>query len=133
MANWQGTARSNYFRVKNEDAFRTWVERTPPLVYFTHAADDHLFAIGSETGWPVTAYNQAEDEEIEIDLPMELSLHLAEDQIAILMETGAEGLRYVTGFAVAVNERGEQVSLHLAEIYQRAIDRFGIEPTRAEW
>ena len=131
MADWQSTARSNYFRVKDEDAFRTWVERTPPLTYFTHAADDHLFAIGSTTGWPMTAYNQAEDEEVEIDLPMELSLHLAEGQVAVLMETGAEGLRYVTGFAVAVNERGETVSLHMAEIYQRAAERFGIEPTWA--
>lgn len=38
----------------------------------------------------------------------------------MLLEVGAEKLRYLTGTAVAVNSRGEQVGLSLDEVYARA-------------
>jgi hypothetical protein len=36
------------------------------------------------------------------------------------MESGAEKLRYIAGYAVAYNSKGETVSLNLDDIYDKA-------------
>ena len=60
------------------------------------------------------------DETIEFDLLEELAPHLAKDEVAIIMESGAEKLRYVVGYAGAINYRGERVDISLDAIYNLA-------------
>ena len=49
MANWYGTARSNYFRVKDKDAFLKWADGRGLGVFKNEESAD-LFAIhGGET------------------------------------------------------------------------------------
>jgi hypothetical protein len=62
-----------------------------------------------------------------------LSTHLAEGSVAVIVEAGAEKLRYVHGHAVAVNSKGEQLCIGLGDIYEMAEKRFGGEVTRAEY
>lgn len=136
MANWYGTARSNYFRVKDREAFMAWTKRRG-LGVFTNAHDGGLFALhpdeSTDSGaWP--SYD--EDVDSEFSLTAELAEHLSKDQIAVLMEAGAEKLRYVTGVAVAINSEGHVVDVDLSDIYRKAARKFRIpeaQIARAEY
>ena len=125
MANWYGTARSNYFRVKDRHAFLKWADRRGLGVFKNEESGD-LFAIhggASDDGsWP--SYDMEGD--TEIDLVAELAQHLPQGQIAVLMEIGAEKLRYLTGVAIAVNHKGRVVELTLSDIYRKAARAFRV-------
>lgn len=125
MANYEPHARSNYFAVKNVEAFtafcarwgleriqeREQAEQNGPLVGFL---------CDSEQGIPTTLYNEDTDTDVEVDFIAELSGQLADGAVAVVMEVGYEKLRYLNGYAIAVNAAGEEVSIHLDEIYERA-------------
>ena len=136
MANWYGSSRSNYFQVKDRDRFLKWAEERG-LGVFKNEQAAGLFAIhGGEAtddgSWP--SYDMGHD--TEIDLVAELARHLAKGQIAILMEVGAEKLRYLTGVAIAVNSKGRVAALTLNDIYPKAARTFRIpenEITRIEY
>ena len=136
MANWHGSSRSNYFRVKDPTVFRQWAERLG-FGLFERKDDATVFGIygGASAGdgsWPIYDH----DTDAEIDLPSELSTHLAEGQVAVLMEVGAEKLCYVTGSAWAINHLGHVIDISLGDIYREAARTFRIpesEITRAEY
>ena len=131
MANWYGTSRSNYFNVKDEGAFREWAERRDLEVLENPSG---LFGVApssmSEDGsWP--SYDC--DEDCEIDFQAELIEHLAEGQVAIIMTIGAEKLRYLTGYSVALAWDGRRISVDIADIYDKVETEFGVKPTAAEY
>jgi hypothetical protein len=71
MANWYGSARSNYFRVKDRDAFLKWADGRGLGVFRNEESRD-LFAIygGESTGdgsWP--SYDVEGDTEIDLVSP----------------------------------------------------------------
>lgn len=141
MANYYGQERTNYFKVKDVEKFKAWAdqfgleiietkEQQEPfetlygLLPDTSNDDDGCFSI----------WNEDDGERIEfID---ELSKHLTEGEIAIVVGSGAEKLRYISGYATAVNHAGEQVGISINDIYAKAADFFG-KPvdriTRAEY
>lgn len=125
MANWYGTARSNYFRVEDKGTFLKWAD-SRRLGVFKNEESRDLFAIhGGSTddgSWP--SYDMEGD--TEIDLVAELAQHLSEGQIAVLMEVGAERLRYLTGVAFAVDHKGRVVELTLNDIYRTAARAFRV-------
>ena len=133
MANYYASARSNYFKVKDAGAFKEWVGSIPDLGVWEK---DGMFAIydngGDSCGWPSWIVND-EGEDVEIDLAGELAQHPTEDSIAVLIEVGAEKLRYLCGYAVAVNHKGECEDLNLNRIYDLALERWGIAPTEATY
>jgi molybdopterin biosynthesis enzyme len=68
---------------------------------------------------------------VQLDSPPEVSIrsnrnispsgkHLHDEDVAVLMEAGAEKLRYVSGWAVAVNSKGDLVEIGLSDIYEKA-------------
>ena len=131
MANWYGTSRSNYFKVENEEAFREWAERRDLEVLENPSG---LFGVApssmSEDGsWP--SYDC--DEDCEIDFQAELIEHLAEGQVAIIMTIGAEKLRYLTGYSVALAWDGRRISVDIADIYDKVETEFGVAPNIAEY
>lgn len=136
MANWYGTAHSNYFRVKEPNAFVQWTEQHGLGVFRSERGPD-VFAIhpGNDSdsgGWP--SYDMENDEEL--NLVAELARHLAPGQVAILLEVGAEKLRYLTGQAIAVNASGHVAEVTLQGIYRKAARAFHIpesEITHAEY
>ena len=144
MANYIATARSNYFRVKNREAFLEWVETLPDVEVVTKtttvgiSADTYYALLSDDPDngcFPAWRFPEDGSDEIEIDLAQELSEHLVEDSIAILMEAGAEKQRYICGYAIAVNSAGEKVEIFLGDIYLLAAERFGEGPeiTAAEY
>ena len=77
MANYYATARSNYFAVKDETAFREWAERIGlTILEPTHrdkAADGiPRFGItpgdGDDSGWPTLQYNEETNDCDDIDV-----------------------------------------------------------------
>ena len=140
MANYYATARSNYFAVKNEKAFREWADGLGLTILEQQEINSDgipRFGIspgddGDSGGWP-TSTSDAETGDCEdIDVADQLAAHLADDEVAVLLEAGSEKLRYVTGTAVAVNHKGEHVILTIESIYESA-RALGTNITRAEY
>jgi hypothetical protein len=132
LANWYGFSRSNYFKVKDREQFEAWVDGIDDLEIL--AENDGRFAINGAWygGWPHARCHD-ERNDTPIDLACELSAHLEEGEIAVLLQAGAEKLRYITGDALAVNHRGEQVTLSLDDIYGLAKTAFGGVPSDASY
>lgn len=134
MANWYGTARSNYFKVSNEIEFLSWVNKIPGLGYWKKEDNFAIYSDDADSGgWPNQRWIDDEDELESIELSQELAKHLAKGEIAILMEAGAEKLRYISGFAIAVNSDGKTVSIFLDDIYELARKEFGGEATHVSY
>lgn len=102
MANYESVTRSNYFHVKDEDAFSKFMD--------TVSGDDmHCWSDKDEDGNTLHAFgcdgsiygvpNGAEDNDFDLFLS-ELQKHIAPEDAVILMQSGHEKLRYVTGFAM---------------------------------
>ena len=66
-------------------------------------------------------------EEVRVHVLNELSRHLADGEVAVLMEIGNQKLQFLNGTAYAVHSDGRTVRLHLNEIYERAAKELGVE------
>ena len=128
MANYYASARSNYFKVKNPDAF---FEAMKPfdLDISDRNADDALCLLcKNDGGW--SWYNSdTEKDHNPVDI---IAPHLQDNEVCILMETGAEKLRYLIGYAVAFNNKKRQTVLSLQNIYDIARKEFGEQASITE-
>lgn len=127
MANYFCSCRSNYFRVKDPEAFRNWIAKVTDVDVWDDAASesrDDVFAVYGTNpdgaGWPSFYWDEENDTEVEIDFFYDLGQFLVDGEVAIFMETGAEKLRYLIGYAVAVNNKGEMERVDLQDIYKMA-------------
>ena len=119
MANYYGQARTNYFQVKDLNAWRQELTGYP-VELIEQKLDDGTIKVGfmdaNEDGggldWQL--YDE-EGNEIEIDWTDILARHLADNEVAIIMETGAEKYRYMSGWALAVNNKKETREISLAK------------------
>lgn len=124
MANYIPFARTNYFRVKDNDAFIKWLDEIPGLEYYQ---DGKGFCILFDEGIPFWFYDDETGEERELLFMNELSAFLAEGEVAIAMEVGFEKLRYLTGVAIAVNDKGEELDVSINDIYKKVEKQWGTE------
>ena len=124
MANYYGTARTNYFLVKDEEAFKAEMEKFEVTVISQKIDDQNLYGILDNDpdggGMPWSFYNDETEEYDEIEWTEILGKHLADGQVGILMESGAEKHRYIGGYAVAFNNKGESRNVNLVDIYELA-------------
>ena len=133
MANYEATARSNYFRVKDAKAFEEFIDGFESFEIVPDSEGRYALIDRDGTGLPSSRYSMEEDEWVECDFVVLLAEHLADHEVAILMEVGHEASRYVAGHAIALNNEGKVVQLNLSDIYGLALKEFGVEPTRAEY
>jgi hypothetical protein len=120
MANYYSSARTNYFRVKDVDAFNAWVKEFENGYGVEVVSKEDTFAIlfDSESGVPDS--REVDGDYDHLDFMDELSVYLADDEVAILHESGAEKLRYINGFAIAINNKAERRTISLDDIYTLA-------------
>jgi hypothetical protein len=114
MANYYASARSNYFKVKDHEAFKQAL--APFDVQIIEDERGVVIFSNSDEGW--SWWNSETDEDTygsEV-----ISPHLADGEVCILMEAGAEKLRYISGYAVAFTNEGREVSVSLNDIYSLA-------------
>ncbi|MBC8410413.1 MAG: hypothetical protein H8E12_17075 [Rhodobacteraceae bacterium] len=121
MANYYATARTSYFKVKDEDKFKGWAKSLGLDVWEATEKDPHkekLFALGQsehETGFvsvyvePLDSVGDETDnhdyEDNMVDVLHDLQKHLEEGWAAIYVEAGAEKQRYVIGTATVVTNK----------------------------
>ena len=144
MANWYGSARSNYFKVKDLDAFKKAMEPWPIRVHEGGAGDVCLLSEEQDSGgWP--SYRSHDDEfdaplvedasydtDIEFDALSLIAPHLETGQVCVMMECGAEKLRYLSGIALAFDHTGLKTCIvSLEDIYALAEQAFGGVVSRA--
>lgn len=140
MANYYASARSNYFRVKDEAAFKAWCDELNLQWWTRENIPGHpgetFYAISAESGdcngWPSSRFDPDTDDHVEMDMESELPDHLDPRDVAVLMEVGSEKLRYLVGTAVAIHATKPPVYLNLASILEKAHDEFGDEVTITE-
>jgi len=126
MADWHGSSRTNYFHVKDAQAFReamskfdveVWDDKEDPALFGLGCGDD------SNGDWP--SYDIESDDDFEfVD---KVWPHLADGEVAVFQTIGAEKLRYLSGYSIAVNHTGERVSVGLGDIYELAKRTFNVE------
>jgi hypothetical protein len=127
MANWGGMSRSNYFRVKDEAAFRAWAEDLELVVVADAQGRLGFYSNADDGGFPSWRYKEDQEEEQAVDLVAELGEHLEDTEVAVLMSAGHEKARYVSGYAVALNSEGKHVSFSLFDIYEKAAEIFRVD------
>lgn len=148
MANYYASARTNYFAVRDVAAFKAFVAQFPDVtVVSTTVGDRHLdpnlfphltpetplFALlfDSEDGIPTQVPDPEDEDWDDIDFPGALADHLAPGWVAELREVGAEKLRYLIGYTIAINSEGQRVEYDLDSIRKAAcaLGPFYTEPS----
>lgn len=132
MANYCATARSNYFKVKDVEAFKKWLDTVGSCKFIQDKEGRVGFYVDDDGMLPSTRCNDRQDESEELDLCAEIAQHLLPEEVAIVMEVGAEKCRYLSGFAHAVNSAGKVETVSIDQIYGRA-KKLGKHITMAEY
>ncbi len=133
MANYYCSSRTNYFRVKDAAKFIAWAAHHELTVHPQEGASDH-FALAQSDSYDGAFPSLDHETEEEIDFAAELATHVDEGSVAVILETGAEKLRFFHGHAIAINARSECIQICLDDIYTLAAQRLpGKEVTRAEY
>ena len=137
MADYTGSARSNYFRLR-DDAARAELEtfiRTHELdiTIITSEQDDSRIALldASGRGWDTSYFDDQADDYIDFTIWDVVGPLLADECVAVFIEVGAEKLRYLSGIAVAVNNKGQTRQVLTGDIYELA-GQLGTDVTAAE-
>lgn len=126
MANYYGHGRTNYFRVKDVQAF---TEALPADFEVVSGSDGKVavLARNESGGWVEYVWaDEAGEEDTEVDVVDLIAEHLVDGEVAVAQSVGQEKMRYLAGYAVAVNNTGDRVQISLDDIYQAAAERFGV-------
>lgn len=137
MANFYSTARTNYFRVKNKDTFDSFIAKFNSnfaTIEVVEEGDKIALLFDTECGVP-SFYWDEKHEDVEIDFAEELATYLAENEVAIIMSVGSEKMRYLDGWAQAINGEGKSIVISLNDIYEKAkgLTKEGTEISKAEY
>lgn len=126
MSNWYGAFRSNYFKVNNPKNFRLFFA-TIKLQYPEIGLweEKGRFVFGGECALPGMLFD-TEGNVIMENFAFEVVKYLQDDEILILQEAGNEKLCYITGFAIAINSKGESISMEISDIYDMASKKFKV-------
>lgn len=134
MTAFTGIARSNGFRVKDPETFKTWANGLGLEVAATDdPAGDQFALFTSKTdggSFPTYRYNKESDEETMIDMVAELSSHLQTGEFAVIMGIASLGRSYLTGVADVITWDGRSRSLTLSDIYRVAVNELGADPMK---
>ncbi len=162
MADYISYARTNYFKVKDFEAFKDAagyfgtdiITHTPEKEFDEDSEPETLYGLIYDSAHNEYIYvTDLTNEEIyklfglivqrvpEQELGIEVSFtdfikhHLADGEVAIYMEIGYEKMRYLVGVAIAVHSDGRAIYSNLSDIYEEAQKQFGLdeEPSLAEY
>jgi len=130
MANYIPVARSNYFKVKDDEAYLAAVGELSGVDLITDKDGRHGMLF--EDGIPTWKYDEDLGDDKEIDVCEIVSEHLCDDEVAIFQEIGYEKMRYLQGYAMAVNSKNQVEHIGIENIYDLA-KKLGTNITKAEY
>jgi hypothetical protein len=133
MADFYGTARTNYFKVKDLEAFKAFVDSLSCCVLIEKDGRFGFYSDDQHGSFPSTICNDETGEHETVDVIEVTAGHLAEGEVAVFMEAGSEKQRYISAWSEAINHKGERVSINIDEIYALAERELGVKPTTAEY
>lgn len=81
----------------------------------------------------VEVLKSGEGDQRDIDFDEIVANHLVDGEVAVLMSAGHEKARYVSGYATAIRNDCEHVSIVLSDIYELAAEKLGKLPTEATY
>lgn len=115
MANFNGTARSNYVKVKDVAAATAALEPFGNEIHKHPDNADYIAIFGGcyDTGIFLTTMEDDDGDDIELDFAAWAQEHLAPGQVLVLMTAGAEKQRYVSAWAEAHTWDGRSVAVRL--------------------
>lgn len=132
MSNLYCSARTNYFAVEDLDGLKASLKPFPEITITASEkkAMESKFALCVENsdygGWPGWATHE-NGEEVEFDFVTHVMPFVKADEVVVVMETGAEKLRYLVGYAEAYIRQGETVMetrVSIDDIYTMAAEKF---------
>jgi len=148
MANFEGTERTNYFKVKDLAAFKgvclkyrmRVVEGKEPgtcAVFPDDTSDDGCFISSrlmdeDEIEAEIEAGTYSDDYE-DVNIEDIIAPHLGDGEVCVLVSAGHERQRYVSAYAMAFDSTGECVGVNINNIYELAKKKFGKDVTKAEY
>jgi hypothetical protein len=133
MANYIAMARSNYFRVKDVEAFKKRFHGMQDMEVIEDSEGGVGLMCNGESAWPSDLWDDEKDEYVGYDFIEDLRTHLADGETCVLFEIGYEKMRYLVGVAFAFQNKGELLQTTLQQIYDEAEKHFGKRPTPAEY
>jgi hypothetical protein len=129
MANWYGAARSNYVSITDVEAVEAIV--SPFGIEMSQGENDKwAFFPSNDTDGDFNYSTEDEDgDEIEFAWD-EVMAYVPEGEVLVVMCSGAEKLRFITGEAFAICRKGAEVNytcLRLYDIYKQAATNFNVD------
>ena len=136
MANYYGQTRSNYFAVKEAEAFKEELSKYPVEIITQEKDGATLYGFMDrdvDGAGTVEYYYDEEtgDNSADLDWVDFFSRHLADGEVAVIVHCGSEKYRYINGYTTAYNNKGGEIHLGLEDIYTLA-NQLGENITRAE-
>ena len=124
MANYIPHARTNYFRVKDAEAFKSFVANIGAKIIQKKVRNEILYGMIASPGFSWETYNGIEDDNnqtfAEIDIFEETAKHLVDGDVAIFQEVGCKRMRYFVGYSLAINSKFEIRTASIHDIYDKA-------------
>lgn len=124
MANYYASARSNKFKVRDIEIFKSILP--DGIEVDVEDESDKLVMIYMDDpdrcGWPCFKWNEEAKESEEWDIKEAIAPHLQDDEWCVIQEVGAEKLRYLVGYSVAFNNKGERYSVNINDVYKHLPD-----------
>lgn len=122
MANYISQARTNYFAVKDEEAFLADIAKCN-VQLITNKTEDGQTLYGfmdDESGdgmdsWYAWSTDDETDDE-ELTWGEFFQKHLADGWVAIITEIGSEKYRFLNGYSTAYNNKGEERFIDISTI-----------------
>ena len=129
MATYEELVRSNYFAVKDPEAWETFCERwgVSPI----KDAQGRHGLMGGEMNSCIIDDEGNEDEKADFD--SELEDQLADGEVCVIQGVGNEKLRFLIGYAKAISPGRDMIYLDLGRIYDLVEEQWQVKPTLAEY
>jgi hypothetical protein len=125
MANYEARFRTNNFRVKNKEQFEKFIDTligTDSEIQLDTNKDQ--YTLYGYTSIPSEIYDAHKDTYTGIDFYAEMRKYLADGEVMIIQEIGNEKLRYFTGLAVAMDNKGKEIVINIDDINRKAMKKW---------
>lgn len=133
MSDWKGSARTNYFRVIDMAGLEKALEPFNIDIKIHPEEPDYVMlhpGNNSQDGGFEWIIEDDEGMDLEFSFEDDVMPFVAEGEVVVMQECGADKLRYLNGSAQAYIRNGENVdvvTIGLGGIYKLAAKQFGID------